>query len=113
MLSTLPMFVYGDLQVVTFGLLRKLGDEYVLFPDNEVAKFAVPEQGIRLLDENGAFERVSKLYAGHYVDVSGKISVDEKSLYWATMVLDAPPTPRPMAVGDDGYIPAPRKPIKK
>jgi hypothetical protein len=98
---------YLGLQVTTTGFLRRVGRDYLLFPDENLAKYAVPEQAFVLVDDTQQFTQELAENNGQYVQVVGELRDPVRPIFWAAIVLDNGPQIVPVHVGEEFHEPPP------
>lgn len=100
---------YSGYQIITTGFLRRIGENFLLFPDEGLARFAVAEQAFALIDSDGEFKQALTENDGEYVRVVGRLREPTVPIFWAEIVLDRPPQIVPVHIGDE-FPPAPPPP---
>lgn len=85
-----------NLKIVTSGFMKRYGNDYLLFVDKEMADLGVFEQAFNLIDGDKSFKMEMSSSNGEYVRLAGKVHIDDRSIYWADIVLIGPPLPVPV-----------------
>lgn len=99
---------YHSVTIVTVGFVRKVGEDYLLFPTEQAANYVLREQAFQLIPNTQA--TVDELSADDMmlVQITGKLQMSPKA-YWAKIVLSNSPQVVPLHVGEN-YTPAPPAP---
>lgn len=103
---------YSAYQVITTGFLVRVGEHFLLFPDEGLARFAVAEQAFDLADIDGEFKQALIDNDGEYVRIVGRLREPRAPIFWAEIVLDRQPQIVPINIGDE-FPPAPAPPQRR
>lgn len=96
--GNLQMFIDRNISVA--GFVRRVGENYLLFPDQGIAKFAIAAQAVFLIDENEEFRTRLETSNQTYVQVIGKVLEPGSSQYWVSLRLEKPPQLLPVVPND-------------
>lgn len=99
---------FRSVTIVTVGFVRKVGEDYLLFPTEQAANYALSEEAFQLIPNNQATADELSEDDMMLVQITGKVRPSANA-YWATIVLSNSPQVVPLHVGDN-YTPAPPAP---